>query len=625
MKAAPSEKDKQRFQKAMKALDGGKPSEALKLFSKVRKSWGDDPDIGYLEGLAYGKLGNAKEIINVSNRALKLAPDHFGALSNLANAQMGMGSHEQALQNYEKALQQKPDAHIVLDNYGRALSGMGRREEAIDQYNKVIKLNPSYAPVYAALGKAYAESGYPEKALEIFKKAVQIDSKSGEAHVGLGVLFSGMGKLEEAENHFNAALRINRKNYSAYVGMANLKRYSGEMDKVHGYLKQAEAIIQGDDPGVQSLKAEMLEREGDKEKAYEIIKQMIEADSMNFQAAIVFSRLARKFERVDEALEMIDNIINKPATNVSEKQALMFAAGDLLDKLNRYEEAMAYYQKANSALDISCDREAYVRKHDEIINGFSRDALSKFPRATTRSNRPVFVLGMPRSGTSLTEQILATHTNVYGAGELFFINQIESVMQQENATLDDYAAIINTLDQSKLTEMAQSYLDNIKQLNSKAKYVIDKMPHNLFQIGLISLLFPEARIIHCKRNPLDNCLSIYFQSFIWAHDYAMDLADIGFFYNEYERMMAHWEEVIDNPILTVQYEDILKDQEAVSRQLLDFCGLEWDDSVMKFYESKRDVGTASYDQVRQPIYQSSKERWKNYEAHLAVLIKELDS
>jgi len=231
---------------------------------------------------------------------------------------------------------------------------------------------------------------------------------------------------------------------------------------------------------------------------------------------------------------------------------------------------------------------------------------------------------MPRSGTTLTEQILATHSEVYGAGELDYIKKIEnSIIGLDSGNEEKYLAKINGLNKEKLTEHARTYLDKINKLDNKARFVIDKMPNNFIQIGLISLLFPEARIIHCRRNALDNCLSIYFQSFIWSHDYAVDLSDIGFYYNEHERLMSHWKEVVDIPILTVQYEDILKDQEAMSRKLLEFCDLEWDDSVMKFYDSKRDVGTASYDQVRRPIYQSSKERWKNYEKHIDPLRKEL--
>jgi len=625
MKQPPSDKDKLRFQKAMKALEGGKPAEAIKLFSKVRKSWGDDADIGYLEGLAYGKMGDLKSVIQVSTRALKLDANHYGSLCNLANAQMGLGAPETALENYIKAIELKPDAPEVLNNYGRALSILGRREESIVQYKKALEINPSHAPVYCALGKALSEAGHPKQAMEKFRKGLQLDPKLAEAHVGMGVLNCGIGGLENAEYHFQEALKIEKNNFGAYIGLASVKRFTGEYEKGLEYLEKAEKLNDNDQTLFAGLKVNLLEQMGDKERAYNIINTHIENDTMNAQAATVFSRLCRKYDRCDEAMKMIDDFIDRPTTDTTEKQALMYAAGDMLDKQSNYDAAMSYYKKANEAVDISCDRQAHINYHNNVIKCFSKSALQDMSRSNEESSRPIFVLGMPRSGTTLTEQILATHADVFGAGELDYIKKLEmSIRGVGSAAETDYDSTIMGLTQGELSERAKIYLDKINKLDSKVRYVIDKMPNNFIQIGLISLLFPNARIIHCRRNALDNCLSIYFQSFIWSHDYALDLADVGFYYNEHERLMSHWKEVIDIPILTVQYEDILQDQEAMSRKLLDFCDLEWDESVMKFYDSKRDVGTASYDQVRRPIYQSSKQRWKNYEKHIGSLINELD-
>jgi len=624
MKQPPSDKDKQRFKKAMKALEGGKPADAIKLFAKVRKSWGDDADIGYLEGLAYGKMGDLKGVVLASRRALEIDANHYGALCNLANAQMLTGSAEPALENYQKAIQVNANAPEILNNYGRALSILGRRDEAVEQYEKAITVNPHHAPAYCALGKALAGSGHPKQALNTFKKGLQLDANLAEAHVGMGVINCGIGGLDEADYHFKKALKIEKNNFSALIGLANVKRFTGEYKKGLEYLKQAEKLNDNDQVLFSGLKVNLLEQMGEKDEAYNIINMLIEEDKMNAQAATVFSKLCRKYERCDEAIKIVDEFIEKPTTDTTEKQALMYAAADTLDKLSRYDEAMVYYQKANASVDIKCNRDAHIKYHNNIIQCFSRTALKEFPHATTESSRPVFVLGMPRSGTTLTEQILATHSDVYGAGELDYIKKIEnSILDSDSGVGDRLQAIVSDLTENTLTEHARTYLDKINKLDNKARYVVDKMPNNFIQIGLISLLFPDARIIHCRRNALDNCLSIYFQSFIWSHDYAVDLSDIGFYYNEHERLMSHWKEALDIPVLTVQYEDVLQDQEGMSRKLLEFCDLEWDESVMKFYDSKRDVGTASYDQVRRPIYQSSKERWRNYEKHIGALIDEL--
>ncbi len=620
---APSERDKKRFKKAMDELNSGSPREAIKLFDKVRKSWGDNPDIWYLAGLAYGKLNDMKKVKQVSMRALDMEPGHFGALCNLANAQIGLDETEAALKNYDKALLAKPEAPEVLDNYGRALASIGRREEAVEYYQKAIKCNPHHGAAYAALARTYAESGKPIEALKVFRQALKLTPNLFEAHVGIGALFCGMGGKQEAEFHFNEALRINKQDPQIFFGLATARRIAGDFDGALDALYQAERYTEGSDPKLLAIRADVLEHKGDKEQAYSIVSQLLEGD-IPPKAIAVYSRVCRKYDNCAGVLEHIDRAAERPEIVTTEKQMLMYAAGDFLDKSGDYDEAMAYYHKANNLVDVQCNRDRYEQNHNDLISCFSKQALAEMPRAQTASKRPIFILGMPRSGTSLTEQILASHKDVYGAGELEDIKKISTLIKKTDPQAGGYYPTrMENIDQTKLTELANTYLGKLNDLNSEARYVTDKMPHNFLHIGLISVLFPDARIIHCKRNPLDNCLSIYFQNFIWTHDYALDLADTGFFYSEYERIMQHWENVIENPILTVQYEDMVADQEAVSRKIFEFCDLEWDDSALDFHKTKRNVSTASYDQVRQPIYKSSMERWRNYYEHIRPLYDEL--
>jgi tetratricopeptide (TPR) repeat protein len=434
-----------------------------------------------------------------------------------------------------------------------------------------------------------------------------------------------MGGLYDSEYHYNEALKLESHDVTVYLGLANVERHKGEYQKALNVLNKAELNIGNDDPQLLASRADILERKGDKDAAHDILNKLASEDNMTVLAVATFSRLCLHFDRCDEALELIVASSSLPSTTLTEQQSLMYAAGDLLDKLKRYDEAMEYYVKANSLLGIKCDRESYIKEVDEIIQCFNKDATLSFPRATTNSTRPVFVLGMPRSGTTLVEQILASHPDVYGAGELPYMKQAAISITGNTLVRDgDYARFMTNVDQDTMTRVADKYLQSLTNLNRDAKYVVDKMPHNFFNVGLIATLFPDARIIHCRRNPLDNALSIYFQSFLWAHDYAFDLSDIGFFYNQYDRLMQHWEDVLEIPIITVQYENLVNDQEKTSRMLLDFCGLEWDDAVLNFHNVSRDIATASYDQVRQPIYHSSKERWKNYKVHLEPLLTELN-
>jgi hypothetical protein len=235
----------------------------------------------------------------------------------------------------------------------------------------------------------------------------------------------------------------------------------------------------------------------------------------------------------------------------------------------------------------------------------------------------VFIVGMVRSGTSLVEQILSSHPDVHGAGELPDIIQITNGLQDFLGASAPYPECLSLLKQEHLDALAQHYLEHLKQISPDARRVVDKMPGNFMHLGLIEMLFPEARVIHCMRDPVDTCLSAYFQDFSRSHPYAYDLSNLGAFYRAYLKVMAHWRKILRLPLFELQYEDLIANQEQVSRALIEFCGLEWDDRCLQFHETQRFVGTASYDQVNRPLYKQSVARWKRYERHLGPLLAAL--
>jgi hypothetical protein len=230
---------------------------------------------------------------------------------------------------------------------------------------------------------------------------------------------------------------------------------------------------------------------------------------------------------------------------------------------------------------------------------------------------------MPRSGTTLVEQILSSHPDVYGAGEISTFPKIIKNLTEYLGKGTAYPQNLNKLTTNILDQLAGTYLDEVEKLNSTALRVTDKTLVNFLYLGLISLMFPNSRIIHCKRDPRDTCLSIYFQNFDESHYYATRLQNLGIYYRLYERIMQHWKSLVKLPIYEVQYEELVNNQETISRELIEFADLEWNESVLKFYETKRSVVTASYDQVRQKIYKKSQERWKNYQQYIDPLLKGL--
>ena len=260
---------------------------------------------------------------------------------------------------------------------------------------------------------------------------------------------------------------------------------------------------------------------------------------------------------------------------------------------------------------------------DSLINDFSADTLESMPRSACEDKRPVFIVGMPRSGSSLVEQILSSHPMVYGAGEL---NDIKNLASTLFATSHQHKnKIFSNVQTSKLIELADRYLSSVEKVCGDALRVTDKMPSNFLWLGFIMQLFPDARIIHCIRDPRDTCLSCYFQPFVRSHDYANDLGDLAFYYRQYERLMHHWQQNVNLPILNVYYSDLIADAEAVARQMIGFIGLDWDDNCLNYHKSDRITATASWDQVRQPIYTKSLARWKHYRKHIDPLLDEFGS
>jgi hypothetical protein len=261
-----------------------------------------------------------------------------------------------------------------------------------------------------------------------------------------------------------------------------------------------------------------------------------------------------------------------------------------------------------------------------MIEIFTQAFFDKRDARGLSSERPVFIVGMPRSGTTLTEQIISSHPLVHGAGELGRIPELIGQTTREAQEAGEQVGFpgwVPMVEDEKFAELAQGYLDYIAELNGDALRVTDKMPHNFQNVGLIAAMFPNARFVHCMRDPVDNCLSCFQQNFAMPHTYSTNLGDLGHHYREYRRIMAHWRKVIPNRMYEVQYEELVADQERVSRELIAFCGLDWDDRCLEFNKKKGAVKTASVWQVRQPIYADSVKKWKMYDGYINELLDEM--
>ena len=301
------------------------------------------------------------------------------------------------------------------------------------------------------------------------------------------------------------------------------------------------------------------------------------------------------------------------------------AVAGIYDSRGLVHQAFPYFAAGN---EIKSRRSQYrpeihTQFTDRIVSVFDGTLFDRMRPFGVHNRLPLFVIGMPRSGTTLVEQILASHSRIVGAGELHDIGNIAGTIRQRAQVPEFFPESTLALSSVMAPEFAESYLERISGLGPDASRVTDKMPDNYQFLGLIALLLPDARIIHCRRDPLDTCLSCYLTNFAGEMGFARNLAHLGACYRDYERLMDHWRRVLPLPILDVQYEELVRDQERVSRDMVNFAGLEWEESCLEFYRTKRPVSTASTQQVRRPIYTSSIGRAQAYADYLAPLIEAL--
>jgi tetratricopeptide (TPR) repeat protein len=331
--------------------------------------------------------------------------------------------------------------------------------------------------------------------------------------------------------------------------------------------------------------------------------------------------MARKHGEHQAALAYVDRALEITATGRQDRMQLQFAAGALCDAVEEYENAFLHFEKANQLAVTSYSADQHERSIDRTIQYLSSDTFRRLPRSNYVSEKkPVFVVGMPRSGTSLVEQILASHRQVFAAGELPNIHRLSRALSEKagnhEAASPDY---LSRLAQKQISEEARVYISSLESRAPQACRFVDKTPHNYLYLPLIRLMFPEARIIHCVRHPLDTCLSCYFRLFNGGNDYSYDLNNLGRHYRDYSRLMQHWQQVLRIPMLEIRYEDLVLDQETYSKAIIEYCGLQWEEQCMSFYETRRDVPSASFDQVNKPIYRGSMQRWRHYRGQLTDL------
>lgn len=459
-------------------------------------------------------------------------------------------------------------------------------------------------------------------AIRIAKQVVERQPRNTEALTVLGHAQSRIAKFREAVENLEKAISINPRLVEPCLPLAWSYHMLGRTDDALATYEKALAMAPDNGIAIAST-ANMLRVVGRTEEADELIVSAVERGIRSSGVAVAYSKVCESRAELDKAVEPLEAIALDDSIPPGGRLGSAFRLAEVYERLGRYDDAWQAYHRANALRSVKYDRAAYTTATDNALRAWTPEVFHSAPRATPGEADPVvvFVLGMPRSGTSLIEQVLDAHPAAHGLGEVEWVQQV--ALHLQSAVRPPLAQIMQhprLLSKGLLENARREYFRKAREKGAgEARFITDKLPPNFFNIGLITRMFPDARIIHTVRDPLDTCLSCYFHSFGSGMAWPYDLRNIAHFYNLYRRMMDHWRSMPDLEMLDVVYEEFVADQESQTRRLLEFVGLEWDDACMTFHESGRVIRTASMEQANRPIYTSSVKRHERFGAHLDEL------
>lgn len=431
-------------------------------------------------------------------------------------------------------------------------------DEGLAALQRTIDLSPQNADFWLRRSSALFSRGIIGEAMRHALRAVHLTPGLTDAHVLLGKLHASQGRMEQADECFQNALRMHPAN-------------------AHTRISQAV----------------MLERRGDFEAARSAVDSALLEIPKHPQLLLLLGRMAKTQDDRGQAISRIEKrLVDDPPLPQDTRAQLQFVLGGLHDREQNFEKAFAHLREANMYRRDTrpFDRACTAAEFRAIRNIFTAEFLRTAPRSHVDGNQMIFIVGMPRSGTSLTEQIIAAHSQAFGSGELTTLDRIARWWPDGDDTRPAmaYPAYVPAIDASGLTEIAYRYLNRLPPGARDHARVTDKMPYNFLHLGMIALLFPGARIVHCNRNPVDTTFSCYLQDFLEGNAFSNSLEDCGWFYNQYRSLMVHWRRVLPSyPIMELQYEELVADSESTVRRLLEFCGLDWDPACLSFHKSRR--------------------------------------
>jgi tetratricopeptide (TPR) repeat protein len=576
-------------------------------------------------GVALFDLKEFDESEAVHLKALSIDSHCLQSINNLGSIERTRNHPDKAMAWYRKAIKINPSFLDALNNLSAVLIEEERPDEAVPFLEDLLKKAPNYVEAISNYGLAFLLQDKMDEAHQLLHRSLTLRPGHKESLVGLARILREKNLLNEAESLLHEVLKKDSQDKNALVILASVYIELSKMDEaqeIFGDILKNDPAHVGALLGLANLKIEM----GDLKTAESFIHEALKIKEDHMQARFLLAQV-KKVKPEDENIVKLNGFLEGPkALHSHQRIPLYYALGKSYDDIKDFDKAFDFYARgaALKREKIQYSVEEETSQIDAIIEIVNQDFIEKFSREEMNaSTLPIFVLGMPRSGTTLTEQIIASHPKVFGAGELpYFMEAMQEKATEKNG---GYPYMLKDLTEKDMKAMGNEYIRKLRLKDKDKKFITDKMPANYLNLGLIHLILPHAKIIHVKRNPVDTCISCFTRLFYRHQDATYDLTEVGRHYANYARLMDHWRRVLPKEsFFEVHYEAIVEDVEKEARKLIEYCGLPWDPSCLNFYALKRNVKTASVTQVRQPIYDSSVERWRHYEKNIGPLLKELD-
>ena len=463
----------------------------------------------------------------------------------------------------------------------------GNHDIAEAMFTKALRLDPTYSLVWANLAQVYSVTGQLDKAKKSFKNILNMEPRNGLIWAEYGTVLTKLANYEESKDAYLKALNFKSDSPRVHLSLGHVYKTMGEIENSIDSYKNS--IIQNKLSGEAYWSLANLKTYSFSENEIKVMEETLKENMSDIERSQIHFALGKAYEVKKD----FDNSFNNYFKGNEVKKGLIkYSSDDTTDNTKR------------------------------ILDFFNLETIRDFSKSSTVDQDPIFILGMPRSGSTLVDQIISSHSKVDGTQELPNIIKIASELNSNNQ--NTYPEILKELDESKLSEMGNNYLSETTWARKNAPFFIDKMPNNFIHIGLIKTILPNAKIIDTRRDPMDTCFSCYKQFFARGQLFTYSLEDLGNYYTDYIKAMNHWHNVYGKDIFTVHYDNVINKTEETIRELIDYCNLPFEKECLEFYKSSRPVKTPSAEQVRQPIYKSGLNYWKNYEKHLVPLKKIID-